>query len=136
MTFDSITYSTNNTGEHCVFMINIHTCKCTTWIFILMRFGLSNWYNIQDITGWLFLNNPTRCWQVCVISFSFYSTQLLSWLLLFGFRIASLWSSLSFVSALYRYYKNYGLVYVIDMNTHDLFFYWYNMHFITLQGDC
>ena len=39
------------------------------------------------------------------------------------------------MSALYRYYKNYGLVYVININTHDLFFCLYNMHFRTLQGD-
>ena len=45
--------------------------------------------------------------------FSFYSIQLLSWLPLFGARIALSWFPLSRVSALYWYYKIYGLVYVI-----------------------
>ena len=88
--FDYIAYLANNKGKHCIFVINIHTCKCTTLIFILTRFGLSHWYNIQDNKGWLFLYSPTRCWQVCVRLFSFYSIQLLLWLLSFGASIASL----------------------------------------------
>ena len=55
MLFDYIAYSANNTCKRCVFVIYIHTRKCTTLIFILMWFGLSNGYNIQDNTGWLFL---------------------------------------------------------------------------------
>ena len=55
-------------------------------------------------------------------SFSVYSIQLLSWLLLFGDSIKSSWLLLSRVSALYRYYENYGLVYVININTHNLFY--------------
>ena len=53
--FDSISYSANITGKHCVFLINIHICKGTTLIFVLMWFGLLHWYNIQDKTGRLFL---------------------------------------------------------------------------------
>ena len=71
-----------------------------------------------------------------MILVSFYSIKLLSWLLLFGTRIASLWSPFSHGSVLPRYYKNYGLVYVIDFNTNDLIFCLYNMHFRTLQEDC
>ena len=52
---DYIAYSSNNMGKHCVFLINIHRCKCTTLIFVIMWFGLSHWYTIQDNTGWLFL---------------------------------------------------------------------------------
>ena len=55
MLFYSIAYPPNNTGKHFVFVINIHTCKCNTSIFVITRFGLLHWYNIQDNTGWLFL---------------------------------------------------------------------------------
>ena len=53
-----------------------------------------------------------------------------------GASIASSWSPSSRVSALYQYYENYVFVYIIDINTHDLFFCWYNIHLRTLQGDC
>ena len=127
---------------------------------LLLRFGISHRYNIQENIGWLFftvvhfvkrivwyfsvlsklsyyrdlfcLEPASRLrespssrmsalywyyknygFSVCVISFSFYSIQLLSWLLLFGASIASSLLSSSCVSAIYRYYENYGYVYVI-----------------------
>ena len=57
-------------------------------------------------------------------------------LFFFGDSIAYFWSPSSFVSVIYRYYDNYGLVYVININTHDLFFYLYYMRFRSLQGYC
>ena len=71
MSFDSIAYSTNNRGKHCVFVIYIHTCKCTTLIFILMRFGLLHWYNIQDNTGWLFFIQSYTVFKVLFEIFHF-----------------------------------------------------------------
>ena len=64
---------------------------------------------------------PIMFWQVYVRSLNFYSIKLLPWIILFGASIASTWSPLSHVSALYRYYEYYGLVYLINMNRHDLF---------------
>ena len=49
-----IAYSANNTGKHCVLVINIHTSKCNTLILGLLRFGLLHRYNIQDNAEWLF----------------------------------------------------------------------------------
>ena len=49
--FDSIAYSSNNTGEHRIFIVNIHTCKCTILILGILRFGLSHMYTIQNNTG-------------------------------------------------------------------------------------
>ena len=52
--FDYIAYSAKNMGKHCAFVIYIYKVNCTTFIFMLLRFGLLNRYNIQDITGRLF----------------------------------------------------------------------------------
>ena len=51
--FDSIAYFAKNAGNHCVFVIAIHTCKCTILILGLLWFGLSHQYTIQNNTGWL-----------------------------------------------------------------------------------
>ena len=55
LSFDYITYSDNNIGKHCVLLICVHKGKCTTFIFILMWFGLSHLCGIQYNTGWLFV---------------------------------------------------------------------------------
>ena len=55
LSFDSITYFFKNTGEHCVFVINIHTCKCTLLLWEPPQFYLLRLYNIQNNIGWLFL---------------------------------------------------------------------------------
>ena len=52
---DYITYSANNTGKRCIFVIYIYKGKCDTLIVILLRFGLSHRYNIQYNIEWLFL---------------------------------------------------------------------------------
>ena len=136
MLFDSIAYYASNTGKDCVFVINIHTCKCNTLIFVLIWFGLSHWYNIQNNTGWLFFKySPTSCWQDCVRSFSFYSIKLLSWLILFGASISSSWLPSSRGSVLYWYHENYGVVYVININTHEIFLCLWNIYFKGLQGN-
>ena len=53
--FDSIAYFSNNMGEHHVFVVNIHTCKCTLFIWVPLRSGLSHWYIIHNNKGWLFV---------------------------------------------------------------------------------
>ena len=67
-------------------------------------------------------------------SFSFYSMQLILWLIFFGASIASSWSPSSRVSALYWYHKNYGFVYVININTYDIFFCLYEYAFQNTTG--
>ena len=54
LSIDFIAYSANNTGKRCVFVMYIHKGKCTTLIFIILWFGLSHQYYIQDNTWWLF----------------------------------------------------------------------------------
>ena len=125
LSFDYITYSTNNTGECCTLVIYRHKGKCNILIFILLLFCLSHWKHIQYITRWLFIIFLHFVKKTCVITVSFKSIQLLLWLPSFGASIASLSSPSSHVSALFWYYKNYGLVYVIDMNTHVLRFFLY-----------
>ena len=53
LSFNSIAYFANNTGKHRVFVIAIHTCKCTILILGLLRFGLSRRYTIQNNKWWL-----------------------------------------------------------------------------------
>ena len=65
--FDYIAYSAKNTGEHCVSVIHIHTCKCTTFIFVLIMFGLLHRCNIQDNIGWIFLQSYTLLTGLCEI---------------------------------------------------------------------
>ena len=51
LSFDYIVYYANNTSKRCVFVIYTHKSKCTTFIFVLLRFGLWHQYNIQYNTG-------------------------------------------------------------------------------------
>ena len=111
-------------GGGCVFVINIHTGKCTTFIFMLLRFGLLRWYNSQENTG-LLVVMFLHVVKSFVRSFIVYSIHFFSlWILLFEAIIASSWSPLSRVSALYRYCEYYGLVYVINIHPHNLFLFY------------
>ena len=74
-------------------------------------------------------HSPTRFRKVCVISFSFYSIHLFRWPLLFGANIASSWSPLPCVSALYWYYRYYDLVYVINI-IHMTYIYVYTIYIL------
>ena len=51
--FNSIAYFAKNTGKHRVFVIAIHTCKCTILILGPLQFGLSHRCTIHNNTGWL-----------------------------------------------------------------------------------
>ena len=53
--FDYITYSANNTGEGCIFVIYQHKGKCNSLIFILLLFCLSHRKHIQDKKRWFFI---------------------------------------------------------------------------------
>ena len=84
LSFDYIAYSAKNMGKRCVFVIYIHEGNCTTFIFILLWFGLSHWYNIQEITGWPFvivLQSVKRfVWDHSVLTqYSYYRDFYCSW---------------------------------------------------------
>ena len=55
LSFDYITYSANNTGERCFFVIYQHKGKWNSLIFIPLLFCLSHQKHIQDIISWLFI---------------------------------------------------------------------------------
>ena len=122
LSFDYIAYSANNTDERCVFVIYRHKGKCNSLIFILLLFCLSRRNNIQDVTRRLSIIVlhfvKISVWYRSVFNqYSFYCE------LFFRAIMASLSCPLSHVSALFRYYENYGFVYVIDINTHILLFF-------------
>ena len=128
-------------GNHRFFIIAIYICECNILILGILRFGLSRLY---IYTHYLFsfgeicnpeqdkviaIYSPTPGWQVIKRSFRYYSMQLIPWLLMFRASIASFWSPYKRVSALYWYFEYYGLVYIINIYTHDLFlFYKYSIH--------
>ena len=55
LSFNYITYSADNTGKRCVFVVYLQKGKCYSLIFILLIFCLSHQNNIQNITRWLFI---------------------------------------------------------------------------------
>ena len=110
-------------GKRCVFVIYRHKGKCNSLILILLLFCFLHQKHIQDITRRLFIIVPQfvkiTVWYRSVFNqYSYYCDFFL-------FRIASLSSPSSCVIAIFRNYKHYGFVYVIDINTHVLLFFLY-----------
>ena len=77
LSFDYISYSSNNVGKLYVIVIYIHKGKCNSLIFILLIFCLSHLKHVQDKTSWLLLYSYTSLKIVCGIGQFLINTVLI-----------------------------------------------------------
>ena len=125
--FDYNAYYASNMGKRCVFVIYIHKGKCNSLIFILLIFCLmhrkKSGHNKVVVFMVLHFVKIFVWYQLIFTPYSYYR----DFFCLGPESCLGNWHYHVWVRY-FRYYKKYGLVYVIDINTHDLFFCLYNMH--------
>ena len=139
--------------HHHVWVRYIDTAKIMVWCMSLIliymtyfsvftiRISEIYWAIVSDIptpgqqVSEILWNIPITIWCLCQIFQFLLNTVIIMTSFVWGQHNVFVIAIVTCESAI-SILKNNGLVYVIDINIHDLFFCFYSMHLRTLQCDC